>query len=47
MQHVRWPTHCARVQVNEWVAGFVYLGTCRVEVPDRPRPDVGTLVTWA
>jgi nitroreductase len=31
---------------DEWVAGFVYLGTCAVEVPDRPRPDVARLTRW-
>jgi nitroreductase len=31
---------------EEWIAGFVYLGTCGVEVPDRPRPEVTTLATW-
>jgi nitroreductase len=31
---------------DEWVAGFVHLGTCRVEVPDRPRPDVARLTRW-
>jgi nitroreductase len=31
----------------ESVVGFVYLGTCAAEVPDRPRPDVAALVTWA
>jgi len=30
----------------EWVAGVVHLGSCEVEVPDRPRPDVASLVTW-
>jgi len=31
---------------GEWVAGFVHIGTCPMEVPDRPRPDVPALVTW-
>ena len=32
---------------DEWVAGFVHLGTA-AEVPaDRPRPDLGRIVTWA
>jgi nitroreductase len=32
---------------EEWIAGFVYLGSCATPVPDRPRPDVARLVTWA
>ncbi len=31
---------------GEWIAGFVYLGTCETPPPDRPRPDVASLVTW-
>ncbi len=32
---------------EEWVAGFVYIGSCAAAVPDRPRPEVEKLVTWA
>jgi nitroreductase len=32
---------------EEWVVGFVHIGTCRVEVPDRPRPDLAAITTWA
>ncbi len=32
---------------GEWIAGYVYLGSCAAAVPDRPRPDVEKLVTWA
>jgi nitroreductase len=31
---------------GEWIVGFVHIGTCNVEVPDRPRPDVGAITTW-
>lgn len=31
---------------GEWVAGFVHIGTCDVLPPERPRPDVPSLVTW-
>ena len=31
---------------EEAVVGFVYLGSCAVPPPDRPRPDVAQLVTW-
>ncbi len=31
---------------DEWLAGFVYIGSCAVPVPERPRPDVPSLVTW-
>lgn len=30
----------------ETLVGFVYLGTCAVAVPDRPRPDLAALVSW-
>ena len=32
---------------GEWVVGFVYIGSCETPPPDRPRPDVAKLVTWA
>ena len=31
---------------GEWVAGVVHIGSCDMEVPDRPRPDIGAIVTW-
>lgn len=31
---------------DEWVAGFLHIGTCSTPVPDRPRPDVPALTTW-
>lgn len=31
---------------GEWLAGFVHIGTCETPPPDRPRPDVPSLVTW-
>ena len=31
---------------HEAVIGFVYIGSCTVVVPDRPRPDVAALATW-
>jgi nitroreductase len=31
---------------EEWLAGFVYIGTCETAPPERPRPDVPALVTW-
>jgi nitroreductase len=31
---------------EEWIAGFVHIGSCATPVPDRPRPDVARLVTW-
>lgn len=48
-----WPAHdhafAARVlglQPGEWVAGFVHIGSESTEPPERPRPDVASLVTW-
>lgn len=32
---------------REWIAGFVHLGTIGDLPPDRPRPDLARLVTWA
>ena len=31
---------------DEWVVGFIYIGTCDNPPPERPRPDVPSLVTW-
>jgi nitroreductase len=31
---------------EEWVAGFVHVGSCAAPPPDRPRPDVAALTTW-
>lgn len=33
------------LEPHERMAGIVHLGHCDVKVPDRPRPDVGTLVS--
>lgn len=48
-----WPAYDAtlladelEVEPGEWVAGFVHVGTCPVEVPDRPRPDIEAITTW-
>ncbi len=32
---------------QEWVAGFVHIGTPGPAAPDRPRPDPARVVTWA
>lgn len=31
---------------EETVAGVIHIGTPTAETPDRPRPDLGKLVTW-
>jgi nitroreductase len=31
---------------EEWIAGFVHIGSCAAPPPDRPRPDVAALTTW-
>ncbi|WP_296477806.1 nitroreductase [Roseinatronobacter sp.] len=31
---------------QEWVAGFIHLGTAQGTPPERPRPDIATLTTW-
>lgn len=31
---------------EEWVAGFIHIGSCDRTPPDRPRPDVEALTTW-
>lgn len=32
---------------HEWVAGFIHLGTEGIRPPERPRPDITALTTWA
>ena len=31
---------------EEWIAGFIHIGTERTAPPDRPRPDLGTVARW-
>lgn len=31
---------------EEWIAGFVYVGTSTTPPPDRPRPDIAAITTW-
>lgn len=49
-----WPAHdhafatkALGLKPGEWVAGFVHIGSESVEPPERPRPDVASLITWA
>lgn len=49
-----WPAHDSRFVAtalgaapHEWVAGFVHIGTIATPLPDRPRPDLARVVTWA
>lgn len=32
---------------DEWVAGVIHIGTATADVPERPRPDLAAVVTWA
>jgi len=31
---------------QEWIAGFVHIGTSAATPPERPRPDIDTLTEW-
>ncbi|WP_333816732.1 nitroreductase family protein [Tabrizicola sp.] len=49
-----WPAHDATFaarafgcQGGETVAGIVHIGTPPADFPDRPRPDLAKIVTWA
>ncbi|MFN3971008.1 MAG: nitroreductase family protein [Gemmobacter sp.] len=49
-----WPGHdhgfakaALGAQPQEWVAGFVHMGSITHVPPDRPRPDLARTVTWA
>ena len=49
-----WPSHdrsfvqeALGLGPAERVVGFVHIGTATAAPSDRPRPDVGTLITWA
>jgi nitroreductase len=35
------------LEPQEWVAGFVHIGTSGAIPPDRPRPDIAALTRWA
>lgn len=48
-----WPAHDATFAARafgcaegETVAGIVHIGTPPADAPDRPRPDLGRIVTW-
>ncbi len=47
-----WPALDAPMQAHlglapqEWVAGFIHLGTAVATPPERPRPDIAALTTW-
>ncbi|MFD1342129.1 nitroreductase family protein [Litorisediminicola beolgyonensis] len=48
-----WPAHDRGVasgmlglDANERVAGFIHIGTETSAPPERPRPDLGAIVTW-
>lgn len=48
-----WPAYDAEFReaalglaADEWIAGFVHLGSSDAAPPERPRPDVGSLVAW-
>lgn len=32
---------------DEWIAGIIHIGTPTGDVPDRPRPDIAAITTWA
>lgn len=49
-----WPAHdegfgpaALDLVAGERVAGFIHMGTPSSDVPERPRPDLSTTVTWA
>ena len=49
-----WPSHdatfCAQAfgcEGAETVAGIIHIGTPAADAPDRPRPDLARLVSWA
>lgn len=47
-----WPAHDAQIRrelglaAQEWIAGFVHLGTAQGTPPERPRPDIAACTTW-
>lgn len=48
-----WPSHdrgfmtaALGLQDHERIAGFIHIGTETSAPPDRPRPDLGQIVTW-
>lgn len=34
------------LEAQEWIAGFIHIGTATATPPDRPRPDIAALTTW-
>ena len=39
-------TSALDLEENERVAGFIYIGTETSKPPERPRPDLGKIVSW-
>ncbi len=38
--------HALGLADHEWIAGFVHIGTVESIPPERPRPDIASLITW-
>lgn len=48
-----WPAHTTALMQaalgigpDEWVAGFIHIGTAEGTPPDRPRPDMAAITEW-
>ena len=44
--HRPWREEHLNLAANEWIAGFIHIGTERMAPPERPRPDLSNIVTW-
>jgi nitroreductase len=46
-----WPAYDSEIQgalglaPQEWIAGFIHIGTSAATPPERPRPDIAALTT--
>ena len=44
--HRDWREAHMNLTPQEWIAGFIHIGTERMTPPERPRPDLSSIVTW-
>lgn len=42
----KWREDTLGLAPTEWIAGFIHIGTERMTPPERPRPDLSSIVTW-
>ena len=42
----QWREQNLGLMPDEWIAGFIHIGTESIAPPERPRPDMDALTEW-